>query len=74
MRQLLERVIDEGLTTGKFDPRDRERALSFVTDATYRFINPVAIRLDQDMPPDLLDQRLATAIRIILRALAFGNV
>jgi AcrR family transcriptional regulator len=74
MRQLLERVIDEGVATAKFDPRDRERALSFITDTTYRFINPVAIRLDQDVPPDILDQRLATAIRIILRALAFGNV
>jgi AcrR family transcriptional regulator len=74
MRQLLERVIDEGITTGKFEPRDREKALSYVGDAAFRFTNPIAIRLDFDMPQDILDQRLATVLRVLLRALAVGNV
>ena len=74
MRQLIERVLDEGIATGKFDPRDRERALAFITDAAYRFINPLTVRLDADMPQDILDQRLATVIRVILRALANGSV
>jgi len=74
MRQLVERVIDEGVATGKFEPRDREKAISFVTDAAYRFINPIAIRLDQDVPRIILDQRLATITRVVLRALALGNV
>ena len=50
LRQLFERVVDEGVATGKFDPRDRERALAFVTDAAFRFINPLAIRLDAETP------------------------
>ncbi|NIX75251.1 TetR/AcrR family transcriptional regulator [Microvirga terricola] len=74
MRQLIERVLDEGINTGKFDPRDRERALSFISDAAYRFINPIAIRLDAEMPQDRLDQRLAGVVRVILRALANGSV
>lgn len=74
MRQLIERVLDEGIATGKFEPRDREKALAFIGDAAYRFINPVAIRLDADMPQDILDQRLAATIRVILHALANGNV
>jgi AcrR family transcriptional regulator len=74
MRLLIERVLDEGITTGKFDPRDREKAHAFVTDAVYRFINPLTVRLDAEVPPDILNQRLATMIRVILRALANGSV
>jgi AcrR family transcriptional regulator len=74
MRQLIERVIDEGIATGKFEPRDRERALAFVSDAAYRFINPLAIRLDADVPRDILDLRLASMVRVVLRSLANGIV
>lgn len=72
LRQLVERVVDEGIATGLFDPRDRERALAFVTDGSYRFINPIAVRLDADMPPDLFDARLAGAIHVIKRVLIAG--
>jgi AcrR family transcriptional regulator len=74
MRLLIERVLDEGITTGKFDPRDREKAHAFITDSVYRFINPLTVRLDAEVPQDILDQRLATMIRVILRALANGSV
>jgi AcrR family transcriptional regulator len=74
LRQLIERVIDEGVATGKFDPLDRERALAFVGDAAHRFINPLAVRLDADMPRDIAEARLAAVIRVILRALASGTV
>ena len=74
MRQLIERVLDEGIATGKFEPRDRERAIAFISDAIYRFINPLTVRLDAEVPQDVLDQRLATMIRVILRALGNGSV
>lgn len=74
MRVLMERVLDEGIVTGKFDPRDRERALAFISDAVYRFINPLTVRLDVDVPQDILDQRLGSMIRVVLRALANGSV
>ncbi len=74
MRVLMERVLDEGIVTGKFDPRDRERALAFISDAVYRFINPLTVRLDADVPQDILDQRLAVMIRVVLRALEIGSV
>ena len=73
-RPLIDRVLDEGIVTGKFDPRDREKAHAFVTDSVYRFINPLTVRLDADVPQDILDQRLATMIRVVLRALANGSV
>jgi AcrR family transcriptional regulator len=74
MRQLIERVLDEGIVTAKFDPRDREKAHAFISDAVYRFINPLTVRLDAEVPQDILDQRLATMIRVVLRALANGSV
>ena len=74
MRQLIERVLDEGIVTGKFDPRDREKAHAFITDAIYRFINPLTVRLDAEVPQDILNPRLATVIRVVLRALANGSV
>ena len=74
LRQLFERVVDEGIATGKFDPRDRDRALAFVSDGAFRFINPLAIRLDADTPGDILDQRLSAVIRVTLRALADGGL
>jgi len=74
MRLLIERVLDEGIATGKFEPRDREKALALVSDAVYRFINPLTVRLDVEVPQDILDQRLAAMIRVVLRALAHGNV
>jgi AcrR family transcriptional regulator len=74
LRHLIERVVDEGIATGKFDPRDRERALAFIGDAAYRFINPIAVRLDAEIPSDIVDQRLAATIRVIERALANGSV
>jgi AcrR family transcriptional regulator len=74
LRELIERVLDEGIATAKFDPRERDRALGFIGDAAYRFVNPVAVRLDAEIPLDILDQRLAAMIRVILHALANGSV
>ncbi len=74
MRRLIERVLDEGIATGKFEPRDRERAIAFISDAIYRFINPLTVRLDAEVPQDVLDQRLSAMIRVILRALGSGSV
>lgn len=74
IRKWMEQVVDEGMATAKFDPRDRERALAFLSDAIYRFINPLAVRLDFDVPADILDRRLAAMIRVVLRALANGSV
>lgn len=74
MRQLLERVLDEGIATGKFDPRDRDRALSFIGDAAFRFVNPLAVRLDAEVPPDIIDGRLGIMIRVVVRALNNGSV
>jgi len=73
-RQILERIVDEGAATNVFEPQDRERAIAFVIDAVQRFINPVAVRLDAEVPRAVLDARLAAMIRVVRRALVRGWV
>lgn len=74
LRHLTERVVEEGVATGVFEPRDRDKAVAYVADATYRFTTPVAVRSDADMPQDVFDARLGATIRAVQRALAAGVV
>lgn len=74
VRALFERVVDEGIATGVFEPRDRDRAIAFVIDATHRFIHPASLALEGDVPQTSVDTRLSTLIRVILRVLGNGIV
>lgn len=74
VRALFERVVDEGIATGVFEPRDRDRAIAFVIDATHRFIHPASLALEADVPQSSVDTRLSTLIRVILRVLGSGIV
>jgi AcrR family transcriptional regulator len=73
-RNLLERVLDDGIATNAFEPRDRDRAAAFVIDAVFRFINPVSVRADAEVPRAVLDTRLGVMVRVILRSLASAAV
>jgi AcrR family transcriptional regulator len=72
--RLLQRVLEEGVATDVFRPKDRDRAMAFVIDAVQRFVNPVMVRIDVRVPRAVLDDRLNTVLRIVLRALAGGMV
>lgn len=74
VRSLFERVVDEGIATGAFEPRDRDRAIAFVIDATHRFIHPASLSLEADVPQSSVDARLSTLIRVILRVLSGGLI
>lgn len=74
IRGLIERAIDEGIATGTFEPRDRDRAVLFVLDTTHRFIHPAAVALEVDVPQASLDTRLGTILQVTLRVLAHGTV
>ncbi|GAB6841280.1 TetR family transcriptional regulator [Methylorubrum rhodinum] len=73
LRALVERIVEEGIGTGVFAARDRERAIAVIFDASYRFTHPVAIQHDSDVPRDLLDARLGAVIQSIQRALRTGT-
>lgn len=74
VRTLIDRVIEEGINAGSFEPRDRERAAVFVLDACFRFIHPVAVETESDVPLTQFDHRLAGVVRVVLRALAIGLI
>ncbi len=57
LRMLVDRVVDEGLSAGAFQQRDRTAAVTLVLDASYRFVHPAAVWLDRDQP-DLERRRL----------------
>lgn len=74
LRQILERVLDEAVSTETFHGKSHERMLIFVFDVMHRFIDPVAIGIDKDIPRAQIDQRLELALRMTLRALMSGAV
>ena len=74
LRSLVEHVVEEGMIAGTFVIRDRERAIAFVFDASYRFTHPLAIQLDADLPRDLVNARLGAVIRTIHEALRTGTL
>lgn len=74
VRHMIERIIDDGMATGAFEPRERDRAVAVVIDATHRFVHPVSIELEAGAPQVTTDQRLNALIRVVLRALASGSV
>lgn len=72
LRMLIERVLEEGIGTGTFAVRDREPAIAFIFDASYRFTHPLAIQHDADLPHDLIDSRFGVVIQAIQRVLRNG--
>lgn len=72
--RLLERILEEGINTETFAPRDRERAMAFIVDAVQRFVNPLMVRTDVRVPDAVLDKRLSTMLTVVLRALHVGMV
>lgn len=74
VRMLVERVLEEGVASDVFVIRRRDRSLALVLDALFRFLHPVAVRIDQEVPRKLLDDRLAAVVRIVLRGLKAGSI
>ena len=72
LRTLVEHVVEEGIGTGAFTARDRERAIACIFDASYRFTHPLAIQQDADVPRDLVEARLGAVIQTIQRMLRSG--
>lgn len=74
VRHLIERVVEDGVSTGLFEPRDRERAIALVIDATHRFVHPASVELETGTPPGIVETRLAVLIRVVMRSLTMGAV
>ena len=68
VRMLLDRVVEEGAGSGVFVVRRREKAVTLLLDATFRFLHPVAVRIDRETPRKVMDERLSGVIRIVAPA------
>lgn len=66
----IQRVLEEGMGSGVFRTGDLRRATALVFDGLHRFIHPIAVRLDRDIPRERIDARFERITRVILRALA----
>ena len=69
VRELLQRVIEEGVSNRIFASADHTRAVAFIFDTAYRFIHPVAIRLDRGAPAQTLSTRLDAVLGALIRTL-----
>ncbi len=74
LRQLVEGVVDEGAAGFAFELRDRDRAVVLVFDALHRFTHPICVEMDAEMPTDLWEARLATTLKVVLRALRLDRL
>ena len=74
LRSLVEGVIEEGIATGAFAARERERAIAHIFDTSYRFTHPVAIQNDIGLPADIAKARLGAVITAILKVLRSGTL
>ncbi|MFD1301830.1 TetR family transcriptional regulator [Methylobacterium marchantiae] len=72
LRSLVERVVEEGIAAGAFVARDRERAIAYIFDASYRFTHPLAMQHDSDLPADLIRARFGAVIQAIQKVLRTG--
>lgn len=70
----VERVVDEGAAIGVFRLRDRDTAMTFLTDTLFRFSHPSAILLDAGRPKEVMDRRFSVLVGVALRALVGGFV
>nr|WP_318784672.1 TetR/AcrR family transcriptional regulator [Methylobacterium sp. FF17] len=74
LRSFIEHVVEEGIGANAFVARDRERAIAYIFDASYRFTHPLPIKHDADLPRDLTDARLGAVILMIQRVLRTGTL
>ncbi len=73
IRELLERALDEGMSTGVFPPGGRNAVTAFVFDLAHRFIHPVAVQLDRRAPDAQLRDRRERCFDALLKGLKRQN-
>ncbi|HYP57338.1 MAG TPA: TetR/AcrR family transcriptional regulator [Beijerinckia sp.] len=69
----IQRTLEEGASGGLFVIPDQKRALALVLDTLHRFIMPVAVKLDLEIPRAGLEDRAQRVTDLVLGALANGR-
>lgn len=69
LRQEIGRVVEEGASSEMFREADQRRAIVLVFDALHRFLHPVSVGLDREVPRGQLVGRFERVLRMVLRSL-----
>ncbi len=68
----IQRILDEGHGSGTYHINDQGAAVTFVSDAMYRFISPGTLRADIDSPRAEIENRALRLLDLASQALARG--
>ena len=66
----LRRVLEEILPGGAASAEEVNAALVLILDSTFRFLNPVCVGLDSQIPRETIAQRLERLLEMLLTALS----
>lgn len=66
----LRRVLEEGMASSAFAEDEHSRTLALIFDATHRFIHPVCVALDREIPRDHVAARFERTLEALLGALS----
>jgi AcrR family transcriptional regulator len=69
IRDEIQRAVEEGVSSSLFTAGSRRQLVAFVFDAFHRFIHPVSIRLDGDIPRHEMNARFDRVADAALRAM-----
>ena len=61
------------MASGAFHAGDQRRALALIFDTLFRFLHPVAVRLDKEIRRERLATRFDRVLQLSLRALVRGR-
>ena len=66
----IQRIVEEGIAGGAFPFAEQRRAVASIFDTLFRFLHPVAVQLDGDVPRAQLKARFERAAAIVLTAMS----
>jgi AcrR family transcriptional regulator len=73
LRELFERVVEEGQTEGMIQRRDKLRVLTLLFDTCHRFVHPACLAEDAGLARAQFDARLSAVIDMAVQGLALGK-
>jgi len=69
----LQRTLEEGMSSGTFAQVDQRRALALVFDSLHRFIHPIPVQMDSEVPRAQYDARFERVVRLVIGGLTRGR-
>jgi AcrR family transcriptional regulator len=74
LQTVVQKVLEDGMSSGAFASPDQRRALALVFDVCHRFLNPASVRADREVARAQIEGRFERVVRLLRRALTSGNL